>query len=204
MRRSIKAPRCERFRFLKSQFIEECKSSKKESITVDKRSYRVVIKSVICDPSARSFVRQIIPHTGKYGCELCVQRGIKNHAMSYHVRDSKLRNNSDFRKQTNQPHHEGISTFTQLNIGMVYGFPLDYMHLICIGVMKRLLLLWRGEKNTVCASSRKRKSKNKETKKTLDRVHRLTLDQLNTISARKAAVSKQFTSEFNRKRRGLN
>ena len=30
----------------------------------------------------------------------------------------------------------------ELSVGMVTQFPLDYMHLVCLGVMRKLLLLW--------------------------------------------------------------
>ena len=43
---------------------------------------------------------------------------------------------------TDKVHHLGTSPLAELNIGMVSTFPSDYMHLVCLGVMKRLLRLW--------------------------------------------------------------
>jgi len=43
---------------------------------------------------------------------------------------------------TYEDHQHGDSSLSQLNIGMVSQFPLDYMHLVCLGVMKKLLALW--------------------------------------------------------------
>ncbi len=186
-----------------SPFLEECKQLEQKTITVDRRSYRVVLKSVICDAPARSFVKQIKAHTAKFGCERCVQRGLKNHAMTFPVLNAQLRNNASFRKKTNMPHHDGTSPFTDLSIDMIHGFPLDYMHLVCIGVMRKMLLLWRGEKNTALPSSRKKRRINKNTKKAKDRIHRLSQEQLAIINERIDTTSKQFTMEFNRKGRGL-
>ncbi len=39
-------------------------------------------------------------------------------------------------------HHHGTSPLEETSLDMVSGFPLDYMHLVCLGVMRRLLHLW--------------------------------------------------------------
>lgn len=39
-------------------------------------------------------------------------------------------------------HHEGQYPFHGSSVGMVSQFPLDYMHLVCLGVVRRLLLIW--------------------------------------------------------------
>ena len=41
-----------------------------------------------------------------------------------------------------EDHHRGPNPFCELSIGMVSQFPIDYMNLVCLGVMKRLILLW--------------------------------------------------------------
>ena len=39
-----------------------------------------------------------------------------------------------------------VSPLTELNIGMVSHFPLDYIHLVCLGVVRRTICLWiKGE-----------------------------------------------------------
>lgn len=40
-------------------------------------------------------------------------------------------------------HHSGKSPFVEIeSFNMVSGFPLDYMHLVCLGVVRRLINLW--------------------------------------------------------------
>ena len=41
-------------------------------------------------------------------------------------------------------HHLGVSPLLKLGVGMVSQFGLDYMHLVCLGVVKRLFSYWRG------------------------------------------------------------
>lgn len=43
---------------------------------------------------------------------------------------------------TDEDHHTGTSPLTDTAIDMVGAFPHDYMHLVCLGVTRRLLDLW--------------------------------------------------------------
>jgi len=47
-----------------------------------------------------------------------------------------------FRNRGQIEYHTGTSILEQLQIGMLFQIALDYMHLICLSVMKRLLSLW--------------------------------------------------------------
>jgi len=39
-------------------------------------------------------------------------------------------------------HHNGVSPLLDLQLGLISQVPLDWMHLVCLGVMKKLLLTW--------------------------------------------------------------
>lgn len=54
-----------------------------------------------------------------------------------------MRTDVSFNAFEDEDHHKDISPLVELNIGMVSQFPQDYMHLVCLGVLKRLLLLWK-------------------------------------------------------------
>lgn len=44
-----------------------------------------------------------------------------------------------------EEHHIGLTTSRLVElpgIDLVHTFPLDYMHLVCLGVVRKLILLW--------------------------------------------------------------
>lgn len=65
-----------------------------------------------------------------------------NHRMVFLDEEAPLRTDSNFRSRQNEEHHISISPFESFHVDMINDFPLDYMHLICLGVTKKLLQLW--------------------------------------------------------------
>jgi len=47
-----------------------------------------------------------------------------------------------FDEMVDEDHHLSRSPLASLGVGMVSQFVLDYMHLICLGVVRRLIWLW--------------------------------------------------------------
>ena len=58
-----------------------------------------------------------------------------------------LRTKQSFIQQLDKKHHNGRSPLLVLNVDMINWFPLDYMHLVLLGVFKRLLDIWKGSWN---------------------------------------------------------
>lgn len=57
-----------------------------------------------------------------------------------------LRTNDHFRNRVNVEHHKGYSPLERIkNVDMIYHFSLDYMHSVCLGVMRKFLFLWRDD-----------------------------------------------------------
>lgn len=107
-------------------------------------SIQIKISCVICDTPARCFVKQSKGHAGYFGCDKCCQRGQYNNKMTFPETNAVLRTDLQFNEMENEEHHIGISPFRAVPfpLGMVSQFPIDYMHLVCLDVMKRLLWLW--------------------------------------------------------------
>ncbi|KAJ8029023.1 hypothetical protein HOLleu_28306 [Holothuria leucospilota] len=63
-------------------------------------------------------------------------------SLAFPETNASLRTDASFIGKDDEDHHLGETPLTDLNIGMVSAFPLDYMHLVCLGVMRRLLKIW--------------------------------------------------------------
>ena len=114
----------------------------------DNRIVSITVKCIICDAPARAMVKNVKLYSGFYGCERCSQKGNWHGRMSYQeCHDIQLRTDTSFRNFEQEEHHHENSPFSDLPIDMISTFSVDYMHLVCLGVMRRLLLLWiRGPK----------------------------------------------------------
>ena len=129
-------------------FIEEYLRIKESKLEFIARRLDISINSIVCDAQARSFCKRITSTCGYYACERCVQKGkIISRRMTLPKFNAPLRNDWSFRQLVNRKHHHKteLSPFMKLDIDMIFGFPLDYMHLVLLGVLKRLITqVWLG------------------------------------------------------------
>ena len=105
-------------------------------------SYKIKLGAVICDTPAQAFVKCIKSHNSCNCCERCTQHGEYYHKIILPDMFTSHRTDSSFFQRSDPPHHVGISPLTELSFGMITGFPLDYMHLVCLGVVRQLINLW--------------------------------------------------------------
>ena len=103
--------------------------------------YTAKVSSVICDIPARAFVKKVKSHTGYYDCDKCNQSGEWLGKLIFPETNATQRTDVAFDEMADEHHHLGPSPLVGCGIGMVSQFPLDYMHLVCLGVMRRLLML---------------------------------------------------------------
>lgn len=123
-------------------FVTELAELEKGFNFEDKR-FTLRLDSVICDTPARSFVKNTKSFNGYHGCDKCTQNGVFiNNRMTYPLLNSGCRTDEAFSRRADEDHHHGPHPFTGANVGMVSQFPLDYMHLVCLGVVRRLINFW--------------------------------------------------------------
>lgn len=122
--------------------IDELKALKKFDYEGTEISLKLV--QLLADAPAKSECLNIIGHNGYYSCTKCEVRGkFINGKMSYFDFGAPFRTNTSFRLQNNEEHHNGRSIFEELDyFDMISDIPLDYMHVVLLGVMKKLLKIW--------------------------------------------------------------
>jgi hypothetical protein len=125
------------------KFVEEAVDLQQNGFVHEGKIYNVAIKLFICDTPATSFIFCIKGHSGFESCRKCVVFGMTiEHRRCFPDIDCEKRTDGSFRSQKHPGHHVGDSPLLKLNIDMVNNAPLDYMHLVCLGVMKKCLLFW--------------------------------------------------------------
>ena len=164
-------------------FVAEANELINGFISLGNKQIKIGIRSFICDASARSFVKCIIGHNGYFSCERCIIKGTWNSRITFN--DKVLhpqRSEEDFQKYSYEDHQVNQSPLVNIEgFPCIKGFPLDYMHLICLGVMKRILVFLRQG----------------------PRQCRLSVQQLKEISYRLITLDGKMPAEFSRQPRSL-
>lgn len=128
------------------EFVEEAAKLCTNGINVNGQIISCRIDALICDAPAKSFVLCVKGHCGYSSCTKCITEGeyIRNR-MCFPEIDAHLRSDDDFVHKVDDNYHKPDITCSLLNISYfkpVTNVPLDYMHLILLGIMRKLLYLW--------------------------------------------------------------
>ena len=167
-----------------------------EGVVVSNKVVSVSIHSVVCDAPARQFLKCIIGHTGYFACERCVDKGksckvpnVLAHGVRLLRTTCRRRTDKSFRDRKFPEHHSPgpSSPLCKLPLDMIKDFPLDYMHLILLGVVRRLVKLWLGYLKV----KKGPKSKNFQLRKS----------QLKVLNQRQYIFTRSVPADFQRKPR---
>lgn len=140
------------------QFVKDINILINNGITYNKRTFSVFIHSIICDAPAKSFITRTKGHTGYFSCTKCTIEGdLIANRICFPGFDYPKRTDANFRNQIQEDYHLGHSILLNIqNFDIVSQIPLDYMHLICIGAVKKLIKLWiSGPLKARCLTSQR-------------------------------------------------
>ena len=127
-----------------AEFVAELSALVKDGVNVADTLHTVKIHSFVCDAPARAFMKGIKFHSGYAACEKCIEYGEYHGKVIHPGTNAPLRTDVAFNEMTDKEHHSGPCPLKQLSVGCVSQFGLDYMHMVCLGVVRRLLLYWKG------------------------------------------------------------
>lgn len=124
--------------------IEQLNDLQENGITIDDTSYSFKVVMFLGDAPAKAFALKVTGHGGYHCCTKCWVPGTRsNRNMCYPEIDCKRRSSAEFLLQTDDRYHRGLSELVKLqNFDFVDDIPIDYMHLVCLGIVRKLLLLW--------------------------------------------------------------
>ena len=121
-------------------FLNEYIVLKDSGIEINVRHYDVSIHAFICDAPARSFLKCTQGHTGYFACERCTIRGTWNGRVTYDTEaEFPLRTDEKFDNLEYGEHQKRLSPLVICGSSLINDFSLDYMHLVCLGVVKKVL-----------------------------------------------------------------
>ena len=135
-------------------FIEEVKQLTSEGVNFKNKVIPFRLKAVICDAPAKSFILCVKGHGGYSSCTKCrVEGQYFDNRICFPDTNSIKRKDVDYINKVDEEfHNEGAQSLLESvsNFGLVTNVPLDYMHLVCLSVVRKLLNLWiRGSLNGV-------------------------------------------------------
>ncbi|OXA48678.1 hypothetical protein Fcan01_16170 [Folsomia candida] len=152
-------------------------------ILINGVQYEVKLSALICDAPARAFVLGTKCHTGYSSCGSCTIKGFyyQNRVIFPYDRHPE-RTNITHREKSDPQHHNEYSFMEKTDLDLVKGSPGEYMHLVCLGIVRKILhLLTKGKK---CPA-------------------RLRPNQIEEISEKLVKLKKYIPHEFARKPRKL-
>ncbi|XP_046408227.1 uncharacterized protein LOC124172778 isoform X2 [Ischnura elegans] len=109
------------------------------------------IEKIICDSPAKAFILKVKSHSGYSSCSKCTVEGeYRERRVCFPGPRAPKRSDLAFVNHVDDSYHLGTSALERIpNLGLVTNVPLDYMHLVCLGVMRKMIYQWLSGKLSV-------------------------------------------------------
>ncbi|KAJ8672002.1 hypothetical protein QAD02_003261 [Eretmocerus hayati] len=125
------------------KFVRELNTLLARGIEIENEHWDVGIMAFVCDTPARAYIKCTQGHAGFHACEQCTIIGFKvDNTTIFPITNVELRTDASFRLQTDEGHHhDTVSPLVLIkpSVDMIRMFMLDFMHLVCLGITKRLV-----------------------------------------------------------------
>jgi hypothetical protein len=128
------------------KFLEELIDIIKNGFIFKNRAVDIKLLGFCCDAPAKAYILGIITHTGYFSCTRCQVEGETFEKRRIFVETNcSPRTDLDFRQRCDkhfQPEDKTTPLIHVPQLDFVKSFVLDYMHLVCLGVVRTLLTAW--------------------------------------------------------------
>ena len=165
------------------EFLLELKNITEHGFHYDRENYSVAVKAFTCDAPARAYLKGTVNHTGYYSCERCVIKGtyVKHRVVFNDQTTYPKRTFQEFKTYSYEKHQKHVTPLVDEDLDCINLFVLDYMHLVCLGTMKRMIKFLRSGPRDCKLSSK----------------------DINLISKKLVSLRAYIPSEFSRRPRSL-
>ena len=175
------------------QFVDESNALHRDGLQFGGKLIDVKIKGFPVDAPAGSFAKGTKSHTARNACPKCKtigeyyrEPGKRSGRETFPDLDAELRTHDDFFHEQPGAKNGYRNLLTVLgeldDIDIIEDFPLDYMHLCCLGVIKKLFSHWLKRKAVRCLN---------------------TAEDVDEITRRLAVIRPDIPNDFARKARPL-
>lgn len=126
-------------------FVDEAKELVNNGFMINDVNYQCFIKLICADAPAKSFILNVKGHTGYSSCTKCWDEGkYIEKRICFSDKTGKKHTDDEFVRKTDDDYHLGTSSALEVipKLGLVTNVPFDYLHLICLGNVKKLIHLW--------------------------------------------------------------
>lgn len=181
----ISSPECAD-EFLR-EFLEERADLVRSGVNIFGMQFNVQMVLFICDSIARAWLKGIKSPSGYYACDRCTIKGIHDRCVLFPNESGCVaRTDKKFKKLIYLGTHQNRKTIlVDYDVKCVDGFILDAMHLVYLGVVKKMLEYWVGNGTTT------------------PRKCRLSVDEKAELSSRLENLGGKMPREFSRQPRKL-
>lgn len=129
-------------------FVSEMESLQTRELVIGgNQSFHVKLNAIVCDPISNSLITCTSLPNSLFGCSKCNQKAsleIDDGYTSFPTTMTlaTLRSDDDFKYLLHNDHHVAQPLLTQLDLGLISQFVLDYKIIVCKGVMRHMMGLW--------------------------------------------------------------
>ena len=139
---------------LMQRTVEELTVLINDGVVFDEKKYDVILDALVCDAPAKAYILKVKQHSGYWSCLKCRIKGENiNHRQCFPGEAAPLRNHDDFKENNyaddnlndglQQIHTQGETIMKDIpKFDCIKDVVVDSMHLIFLGVVLKLIVLW--------------------------------------------------------------